>query len=210
MTGVTTKELFELAEIMSDAYDVIDSDDTIVWPDLTPVEQAAYAEGIRAVLDTLELRGWYQDPWFINDSELVWEPATTIPVVIAEPRQWNLIEDVPLNVRVTDCTGDTIAYHSGLWMVQRPEGNFHDEFQNDYTPFTEILSDRWERWSDVPVGVLVDSLAESATNSSGKHDRWLKVSDNTTQVMWAHGDSHQEATNPYGAYPEGPFVKVFD
>ncbi|MFE2997954.1 hypothetical protein ACFXG4_23410 [Nocardia sp. NPDC059246] len=56
---LNTAELFELAKIFSDEWDRhLPEEDVWVWEDQPPVDQAGQAEGVRAVVEELERRGW--------------------------------------------------------------------------------------------------------------------------------------------------------
>ena len=68
---------------------------------------------------------------------------------------------------------------------------------------TEVTGDRgdrikiefmrvWESWDEVPAGVIVETLGEGGTTSSGDHDRWLKRPYHSVPlVSWAEGGKHR-------------------
>ncbi|MGW1739979.1 hypothetical protein ACWCPQ_14335 [Nocardia sp. NPDC001965] len=88
---MNTKDLFELAQIMSDAYDDsgIDRTDVVAWADLDPAEQAAYAEGIRAVVEELQRRGWgYHPQKFILGIPEINDGDPVTPAEYYMPSQW--------------------------------------------------------------------------------------------------------------------------
>lgn len=123
---ITTADLFDLAKIMSDAYDASGIDngdgDVVEWVDLLPAEQAAYAEGIRAVIYELERRGW-KSP---EDVESAVGDALALSMGVsghqdqtirdeAMQHVWFYWFDVPEGVRYT--TADSLSDSSGLvWL----------------------------------------------------------------------------------------------
>jgi hypothetical protein len=156
---LTTKDLFELAEIASDAEDrflVNDHDeyDLVSWEGITPHEQGAKAEGIAAVIEELERRGWV----------LAEEGAATIRIhtpatgwrelsndtAAKHPRTWDRIEDIPPFVVVTDRMGDfwkvdddgdvfmTMRYRPNDWRLI-PDGPDDTVSLNLWGPFTEFV-----------------------------------------------------------------------
>lgn len=199
---ITTKELFELAEFYwknGPELDDYSETERIDWEDLSPAWQAEEAESIRALLGELENRGWFRSTYpqrylfGVNSSYTLsdlsnlyngirspwamWSAPEVEVNMPREPRKWDLIEDVPTDVKVKDRTGDTIFFHpdKDLWMVSGKYGDadWHDPDQNSYAPFTEIIEEKpaepeplaewekllvnpdgpWDHWQDVPEDV---------------------------------------------------------
>ncbi|WP_460698649.1 hypothetical protein [Nocardia thraciensis] len=138
-----------------------DPDEGDTWDDLPPFEQGREAEGVKAVVEELERRGWrpvFVRPWGElvisqpgqEDQRLPVRNAAdlrpwSIPAPDAEsPRKWEELRDVPVGVPVRDSAGDRWEYRNvGLGSQWGPilGGVWNDDFakDHDYGPFVEII-----------------------------------------------------------------------
>ncbi|WP_431941623.1 hypothetical protein [Nocardia grenadensis] len=96
MAEVTTRELFELAELYWNAagdYYNQDREDITGWDELSPADQGAEAQGMGDLLEELESRGWQKKE--LQSFEIT-APVSFQFTKVEDPR------DINLNFHVTD------------------------------------------------------------------------------------------------------------
>lgn len=231
--NITTKELFELARIHSDGYDASGLDpDFVPWGEYLPGEQAAQAEGVRAVLEELKRRGWtepYDNGGWIPPAEPLvfdvtdYEVRNGVFVIGAEPvslkrepRVWQRIEEVPINVAVEDHDGDRWEYREGEWRGLSPvHGTWSYPENLANSPFTEIIKDPaeiladwekellnpdgpWDRWQDVPNGIRYRSTEDEICGYVNRDGvRMLIFLDDDEECESSNSEADMQAIAPF-------------